>query len=78
MSHRPWTVTRMGGYNTRVRCEEGMTEADARLIASAPDLLAALERIAKEPHRGMTIRVDAENMRSYARAAIAKAKGIEP
>lgn len=67
MSHGPWKVTRMGGYNIRVRCEEGMTQADAHLIAAAPDLLAALEDL-------MTY--DETTAKSEeARAAIAKAKG---
>jgi len=48
-------------------------EADARLIASAPDLLVALERIESslghEP--GMY-----SDILSIARAAIAKAKGL--
>jgi len=46
-------------------------EADARLIAAAPDLLAALERIlAVEPEWG----AEATELRDIARAAIARAK----
>ena len=49
-------------------------QANARLIASAPDLLAALEAIVKmiSPYSGQG-RMDTEI--SAARAAIAKAKG---
>lgn len=58
----------------------GGTEANARLIASAPDLLAALEEAVSEveslrgfvnSHGGM---IDDENC-DYGRAAIARAKG---
>ena len=47
-------------------------EADARLIAAAPDLLAALERIATEGHEPERLGFQAK---AIARAAIAKAKG---
>jgi len=62
--------------------QEG-AKANARLIASSPDLLAALEEIAKgegafslDPltHAGNTI----ENMKAIARAAIENAKGHLP
>lgn len=52
------------------------TEANARLIAAAPDLLAALVRIASE---GLDLRTlnayDAHGFANIARAAIAKATG---
>ena len=54
----PWRVDRMHGHGTYVRAQHGglvasmlagsqpMRDADARLIAAAPDLLEALEWIA--------------------------------
>lgn len=45
------------------------TEANARLIASAPDLLAALERLTHPM-------ADDEDL-DYAREVIAKAKGLQ-
>lgn len=74
-----------GAHIARVKYTDGgvptreQAEANARLIASAPDLLAALEEIAKgegafslDPltHAGNTI----DNMKEIARAAIEKAK----
>ncbi len=53
--------------------EGGMSEANARLIAAAPDLLAALEgilaQIQRPPHMAFADDIDT------ARAAIAKARG---
>ena len=46
---------------------DGTTEANARLIAAAPDLLTALERIAELSYDSEATRV--------AREAIAKARG---
>jgi len=46
-------------------------EADARLIAAAPDLLEALMQIAELPN----YRCVAADMRKIARAAIARAEG---
>ena len=48
---------------------------DARLIAAAPDLLAALERL--ERLSGSAMMTD-DPAREWARAAIAKAKGVTP
>ena len=51
--------------------------ADARLIAAAPDLLAALEAIAN-PRRGTPEETwDVQEIGDFARAAIAKATGAE-
>lgn len=49
--------------------------ANARLIAAAPDLLAALERL--ERLSGSAMMTD-DPAREWARAAIAKAKGVTP
>lgn len=57
-------------------CGEQENEANARLIAAAPDLLAACEIIAKvfsPEHKGMG--ADAIAVVKQARAAIAKARG---
>ena len=49
---------------------------NARLIAAAPDLLAALETIANsEPMDGDSFVCDFDTLQSVARAAIRKAKG---
>ena len=54
----------------------GDHDEQARLIAAAPDLLAALERIANsEEYHGDTFSCDFETLQSVARAAIAKATG---
>lgn len=52
-------------------CAGSTEEADMRLIAATPDLLAALEAIAAIDHAGGS----AQSMGYVARAAIAKAKG---
>jgi hypothetical protein len=49
--------------------------ANARLIAAAPDLLAALERL--ERLSGSAMMTD-DPAREWARSAIAKAKGVTP
>ena len=62
-----WEPRRNGGCVTiGGRDYHGMTCDDARLIAAAPDLLAALEAI---------LRCDCRFTQDDARAAIAKAKG---
>lgn len=57
-------------------------EANARLIAAAPDLLAALEVIASTPFvngcSNQSMLRGIHEMRASARAAIAKAKGETP
>lgn len=61
-------------------CMAAHTEADARLIAAAPELLEALQAFLRAPHIGSggpgssTIVVQDFNLRA-ARAAIAKAEG---
>ena len=53
--------------------DSGEAQANARLIAAAPDLLAALEMIANsDKHKGGTFVLE---LQTIARAAIAKAKG---
>lgn len=55
---------------------EEQAHANARLIAAAPDLLAALETIANsEPMDGDSFVCDFDTLQSVARAAIRKAKG---
>lgn len=50
--------------------------ADARLIAAAPDLLAALQTIVNsEEYHGETVVCDFQTLQTVARAAIAKARG---
>ncbi len=52
------------------------TDANALLIAAAPDLLAALETIANsEPMDGDSFVCDFDTLQSVARAALRKAKG---
>lgn len=54
-----------------------VAEANARLIAAAPDLLAALKRLAEwEADRPLSY-VAFERIREQARAAIARAEGKE-
>ena len=61
-------VTTSGEWNPAFVAGD-ILPADARLIASAPDLLAALERLAHPM-------ADDEDL-DYARAIIAKAKGLQ-
>lgn len=61
---RDYVASIWGGYH----------EANARLIAAAPDLLAALEAMVKSWEHGISYN-DARNEIGNARAAIAKAKG---
>ena len=61
-------TTQNGQRTHRLDCAGEFKEADARLIASAPELLAALIGVVKVADRA-TVEFDA------ARAAIAKAEG---
>lgn len=73
---REWIVMPVMREGDIARVESGNTEADARLIAAAPDLLAALKQTTDfldpdkdPPHVGN------RSMLEIARAAIAKAEG---
>jgi hypothetical protein len=65
-----WKLCEGGGLTGLPGCIE-TTEANARLIAAAPDLLEALDEID-------TYLDNAPTVRAIARAAIAKAKGGTP
>ena len=70
--HWRWGV-RIGTESAWRLCE-GLPEADAHLIASAPGLLAALEQVVALA-QGVVVREP--GLLAECRAAIAKAKGIE-
>lgn len=80
----PWTITRghniKGADGTHVAQildnDNVMLDDNARLIASAPDLLAALEFLLKTATQGYGIKGDSAI--DAAREAIAKAKGETP
>ena len=55
--------------------EPGVAEADARLIAAAPDLLAALTALVNAPGINADDLPETDELLSAARAAIAKAEG---
>ena len=61
----------MGNKETRIDCN---TEANARLVAAAPELLAALQLLLAQDDNGE----DEIWVRNKARAAIAKATGEQP
>lgn len=71
-----WLVSHNSGVGGRSQLVSGyspiapLCEADARLIAAAPDLLAALQDIAAHSHDTQAA--------SIARVAIAKAEGNSP
>lgn len=73
MSHTPgpWTARGFVVETAERKVAYTILTEDARLIAAAPDLLAALERIAAEPEWGAV----AAELIDIARAAVAKAKG---
>jgi len=55
-----------------------MGEANARLIAAAPDLLAALQMVDRIWSNDQTANIDPESPLAIVRAAIAKATGGAP
>ena len=76
----PWTFAK-GPHRIEVHTTPALAyafsisdEANARLIAAAPDLLAALEALFEDKY--LADPINADRMRA-ARAAIAKAKGGE-
>lgn len=77
------------GYRAIIEIDDGhpgaivcnpspMGEANARLIAAAPDLLAALEELLPIAARSIQGTTDGEPILQAARAAIAKATGGQP
>ena len=71
-----WVVQSTGDIVTRVECSNNK-EADARLIASAPELIEALERISTAYDETLRHPIAAPLLQAIygARAAIAKARG---
>jgi hypothetical protein len=63
------------GASSSQSIDAAEARANARLIAAAPDLLAALERL--ERLSGSAMMTD-DPAREWARSAIAKAKGVTP
>lgn len=75
-------VQEFTSIRTQAKFGTGFSHADARLIAAAPELLEALERVeqalsAYQVECGplMTPGIDAEEVTKSARAAIKKARG---
>lgn len=67
------------GWNIAHVCNGEDAAANARLIASAPDLLAALEDVTQELDEwlvDMCVPVATREKIEYARAAIARARGM--
>ena len=92
MSADGGTVARLshlaGPYGTRGRKSDSEVIANGHMIAAAPLMYEALERIAKVPDCGCwpcrsqcesveNLRIDAEEIRELARAALQAAKGGE-
>jgi len=68
-----WASRAFADTNEADDCESSESTANARLIAAAPDLLAALQAIANgEGYYG----AQAAEYKAIARAAIAKATGV--
>ena len=65
-------VTAIDNYGNPVTVCTTRTEADARLISAAPDLLDALEAVANDE---IAMRGFHDQFRATIRTAIAKAKG---
>jgi hypothetical protein len=59
-------------------CSSSETHANANLIAAAPDLLAACERLTGIVHGLRQVRRQYGKALNEAAAAIARAKGIQP
>jgi hypothetical protein len=78
LNSRGWVVQSTGDIVTRLECSNNK-EADARLIAAAPELLDALERISTAYDETLRHPIAAPLLQAIygARAAIAKAKGGE-
>ena len=75
LNPRGWVVQSTGDIVTRLECSNNK-DWDARLIASAPELLAALECILKRyESAGVQCYPEARREVIAARAAIAKATG---
>jgi len=83
MTPGPWYEAKTGNHQGLVISEAtganvavAYDKKDAPLIAAAPDMLAALETIAKsERLETGTFVCDFDTLQSVARAAVAKAKG---
>ena len=81
-----WTATDATGHRELVAtipdAEGDHINADARLIAAAPDLLAALEALtacaSMSGPAGTTAYLISNERMQAARAAIAKATGVQP
>jgi hypothetical protein len=78
----PWTYRKCGcgdpicsQYTISVQGSVGFELEDARLIAAAPDLLAALEKIAAVSMSGGNVATKLDEARTVARYAIRKARG---
>lgn len=71
-----------GGF-THVIANDVHNEDDARLISAAPNILEALEQVVSDLFYQISSHHDERTARDYpsliiARAAIAKAKGVQP
>jgi hypothetical protein len=62
-------------YNVNTHIASSLREADARLIAAAPDLLEALRNLLKHPALTGLVRGELAERVNQAHAAIAKAEG---
>ena len=69
---RPFVAQIADDYN------DGETQANARLIAAAPDMLAALEMVDRIWRHDQTANISPNSPLAIVRAAIAKATGETP
>ena len=76
LNSRGWVVQSTGDIVTRLECSNNK-EADARLIAAAPELIDALERISTAYDETLRHPIAAPLLQAIygARAAIARATG---